>query len=70
MRYIRKKVKKMGAVLSMSKYIDKKESRINSYSIIDLILDPDKKKEADKYYSKTYEYVEKDDFAKKLFGKE
>lgn len=59
----------MGAVLEMCKYVDKKESRISSYSILDMILDTSKKKEADNFYKSKYEYIEKDDFAKKLFGK-
>lgn len=58
----------MGAVLSLQQHIEKKESHIRSYSIIDMILDPSKKKEADKFYNSQYEYIEKDDFAKKLFG--
>lgn len=44
-------------------------NKIKSYSLLDKILDPMKKKEADEYYKNNYEYIEKDDFAKKIFGK-
>ena len=69
MRYKKRKGNNIGAVLSMNKFVDKKDARIRSYSIVDMILDPSKKKEADDYYSSQYQYVEKDDFAKKLFKK-
>ena len=60
---------KMSAVLDLAKQSEKRETRAKSYSIVDMILDPAKKKEADDYYNDQHEYVEKDDFAKKLFGK-
>jgi len=58
----------MNTVLSISKQTEAKDLRVKPYSIAEMILDPAKKKEADDHYNQQ-EYIEKDDFAKKLFGK-
>jgi hypothetical protein len=57
----------MNSVAILQKQIDKKDLEVRRYSIIDMILDPSKKKAVDDYYDRNYEYIEKDDFAKKFF---
>lgn len=45
----------VSTVLSLQNHIEKKSSKIRSYSIYDMILDPDKRKEAYEYYNSKYE---------------
>lgn len=59
----------MAEVINLKNYVNAKETKIRSYSILDKILDPTKKKEADNYYNKNYEYIEKDNFCEKLLRK-
>lgn len=56
--------------ISLIQYKENRYSnKIKSYSLLDKILDPQKKKESDEYYKNNYEYIESDDFAKKIFRK-
>lgn len=45
----------MSVVLNMSKFTNKKNARIRSYSIVDMIIDPVKRKETYDYYNDKYE---------------
>lgn len=49
----------MNAVIDLQVSREKKNSRVASYSILDMILDPQKKKEYDDYLARSY--VEQDD---------
>jgi len=60
----------MDNVIRFQDYSNNKDSQIRAYSIIDMILDPKKRKEAYDYYDRIYEYIEKDDFSKKIFKKD
>ena len=55
MKFKRKRVDNMGAVLSLKSHVNKKDKKIQSYSIIDLILDPKKRKEYSNYYDSKYQ---------------
>lgn len=68
--HLRKKGNVMAGVISLKNYAVKKEKSIRAYSLLDLILDPQKKSEFDNFYDKNYEYIEKDDFSKKIFKKD
>ena len=68
-KIILKGVINMEAISLMEYKENKYSQKIKSYSLLDKILDPQKKKEADSYYKNNYEYIEADDFAKKIFGK-
>lgn len=59
----------MNPVTDISDLKAQQEAKIRSYDIKDLILDPIKRKEADDYYMSNYEYIEEDDFAKRVFGR-
>ena len=61
---------RMENVISLRNYSNNKDSQIRAYSILDLILDSKKKKQVDDYCNRTYEYIEKDDFSKKIFKKD
>ncbi len=56
----------MNAIINLT---TEEEARIRSYTLKDLILDPKKKAEHDNFFKQNYEYIEKDDFAKKMYGK-
>lgn len=61
---------KMSTVISLSEYRKSIESRVSSYSLLDLLSDPKKQRESDEYYTKNYKYIESDDFSKKMFTKD
>ena len=59
----------MGTVVSINRPPLKRDLRIESYSVIDKILDPAKRKAADEYYNHRYRYIGEDDFTKRLSNK-
>ena len=50
----------MGAVLSMKKFMQKKENKVRSYSTIDMIIDPSKRNETYKYFNDNYKETEEE----------
>lgn len=48
----------MENVISLQSYFDEKSKEINSYSITDMILNPQKRKETYDYYDSIYEDTE------------
>jgi len=54
----------MGKIINIQDYFNKKDTEIMSYSIIDMILDPEKRKEVYDYYDSHYVESEEE---KKIF---
>lgn len=51
----------MSKIINLKNYSNKKDNRIRSYSIIDIILDPKKKREIDDYCDRTYTSTKEED---------
>lgn len=68
-RMMKRDGNQMGIVIDMREFQKNREAKISSYTIKDLISDPGKRKEFDDFYLGCYEYIENDDFAKKIFGR-
>lgn len=51
----------------MASVVEIKDKTKTSFSILDVMFNRQKKMELDKYCEENYEYIEEDDFAKKVF---
>jgi len=59
----------VNSVVDLQSYKELKDAYVASYSILDMISSPQKKKEYDEYLSRTYVENEDDDFFSDFFRK-